>query len=577
MATIVSRRPHPKGEVHYYYHSAHREKVSPSDRGGKGPGSGPSRVVTHDIHLGTADAVLQAIRQGPTAVAPRAFGVVMAAYGLVEELGIAAAVDDALPSRRRGLTVGQYVALAVVAKVSAPQTSWNGFGRWLGKTALAARLELPPSLLDAQNFWDAFDRLLSERRHRSLPAEKVQAEEVQRILAIQRAVWRNVLRVHPVALDTLLYDNTNFFSYLDGDTPSSLALPGHNKAGRHEKRQVGLALAVTQRFALPLLHLTYAGNRADSKVFPEVLETLVEHTRELAAGSTHLLLVFDRGQNSKANVQAAAASKVHVVGGLVASQHRALLATPLDRFTEQHGELRVYRTEQEIYGLPAAVLITFNPKLHYKQRRSFDRGVRRLSAALWNEYRRRADDSLTHLRKALERIHGKSRMKRFLGWDLDEQGRLWLRQRRDAVMRKRAEFGKRLLFTTKTSLTTAEVLTLYNHDKVEVERDFHYMKAPDMLRFQPMRHYTDTKIRLYALVCVLGLLVLKLMESRAQPLGLSLDALLTELEDIQEVILLYSPQRAQRMLSQLSTTQSRILDALNITRFAPSAVTVPPS
>ena len=35
-------------------------------------------------------------------------------------------------------------------------------------------------------------------------------------------------------------------------------------------------------------------------------------------------------------------------------------------------------------------------------------------------------------------------------------------------------------------------------------------RSLDLVRFQPMRHYTDTKIRLYALVCVLGLLVLKL-------------------------------------------------------------------
>ena len=577
MATIVARRPHPGGEVHYYYHSAHREKISPADRGGRGPGSGPSRVVTHDIHLGTADAVLQAIRQGPTAVAPRAFGLVMAAYGLVEELGIAAAVDAALPGRDRGLTVGQYIALAVVAKVSAPQVSWRGFGHWLGKTALAAHLNLPAGLLDAQNFWDAFDRLLPERRHRALPPEQAQEEEARRMLAIQQAVWRNVLRLQPVSLDTLLYDNTNFFSYLDGETPATLAQPGHNKAGRHEKRQVGLALAVTQRFALPLLHLTYAGNRADSKVFPEVLATLVERTRELAAGAEHLLLVFDRGQNSKANLQAAAAARVHVVGGLVASQQRELLATPLDRFTEQLGELRIYRTERVVYGLTAAVVITFNAKLHYKQRRSFDRGLRRLSAALWKEYRRRAGDSPSRLRKALARIHGKSRLRRYLEWSLDEQGRLRLRQSREAVARKRAEFGKRLLFTTRTSLTTTEILALYNRDKVEVERDFHYMKAPDMLRFQPMRHYTDTKIRLYALVCVLGLLVLKLMECRAQPLGLSLDALLTELQDIEEVVLVYSPQRAQRMLSQLSTKQSQVMAAFNLTRFAPPSPATPSS
>ena len=572
MATIVARRPHPKGEVHYYYHSARREKLSPSDRGRRGPGSGASRVVSHDVHLGTAEAVLRAIQQGPLQVAPRAFGLVMAAYGLVQELGVAEAVNSALPTQRRGLSVGQYLALAVVAKVSAPRVSWRGFGAWLSKTALAEHLALPKGLLDAQNFWDAFDRVLPEHDHHADPAGQG-VREAERVLAIQRAIWRNVLRLQPVALDTLLYDNTNFFSYLAGETPATLAQPGHNKAGRHEKRQVGLALAVTQRFALPLLHLTYAGNRADSMVFPEVLTSLVEHTRELAASAEHLLLVFDRGQNSKANLQAANEAKVHVVGGLIASQQRELLTIPLVQFTEQAGDLRIHRTERQVYGLPAVVIITFNPKLHYKQRRSFDRGLRRLSAALWKTYHQHQGLPPARRRKALQRTHTRSRLRRYLQWTLDEHGRLRLHQQAEACARKRAEFGKRLLFTTRTTLTTEQILDLYNRDKVEVEKDFHYLKAPDLVRFQPMRHFTDTKIRLYALVCVLGLLVLKLMELRAEPLGLSLDALLSELEDIQEVILVYSPRRAQRTLSHPSTIQRRLIDLFGLARFAP----VPPA
>ena len=569
MATIVARRPHPRGEVHYYYHSAHREKISPADRGQRGPGSGPSKVVSRDIHLGTADTILNAIKKGPLKVAHRAFGLVMAAHGMVEELGVAAAVDGVLPHRRRGLSAGQYVALAVVAKIAAPGVSWRGFGPWLAKTALAEHLSLPQTLLDSQNFWDAFDRLLPEKEHHDhLARDESTAGEDARLLAIQQAIWRQVLKIEPIPLDTLLYDNTNFFSYLAGETPAALAQPGHNKAGRHEKRQVGLALAVTQRFALPLLHLTYAGNRAESKVFPEALTTLVQHTRELAEGAEHLLLVFDRGQNSKSNLEAADKAKVHVVGGLVASQHRDLLAVPDDHFTEVVGDLRVHRTTKTVYGLQAAVVVTYNNSLHRKQRITFVRGLRRLSAALWKACRDRNGQPVPRLRSALQRIHGKSRMRHYLEWSLDEQGHLRLTQNHQLVSHKRAEFGKRLLFTTRLSLTTHEIIDLYNRDKSAIETDFHYIKSPDLLRFQPMRHFTDTKIRLYALVCVLGLLVLKLIEIRAQPLGLSLNDLLAQLTDVEQVILVQSPRHAVRILSEQSETQRRLLDLFGLARFA---------
>ena len=569
MATIVARRPHPNGEVHYYYHSARREKVSPSDRGGRGPGSGPSKVVSQDIHLGTADSILTAIKKGPLKVAHRGFGLVMAAYSIVEELGIAAAIDNVLPHSQGGLTTGQYVALAVVGKIAAPRVSWRGFGPWLATTALAEHLSLPQTLLDSQNFWDAFDRVLPEKEHRKrLTKNESMTQEDARLLTIQQAIWRQVLKIEPVPLDTLLYDNTNFFSYLAAETPAALAQPGHNKAGRHEKRQVGLALAVTQRFALPLLHLTYAGNRAESKVFPEALTSLVQHTRELAEGAEHLLLVFDRGQNSKSNLEAADKAKVHVVGGLVASQHRDLLAVAVDDFKEVVGDLRVYRTSKTVYGLPAAVIVTYNASLHRKQRITFIRGLRRLSAALWKAWRDRKGQPLARQRGALQRIYGKSRMRHYVGWSLDDQGRFCIRQDHRRVSQKRCEFGKRLLFTTRTGLTTQEIIDLYNRDKSAIETNFHYIKSPDLLRFQPMRHFTDTKIRLYALVCVLGLLVLKLVEIRSQPLDLSLDDLLAHLNDIEQVILVQGPRHAVKTLSEQSETQRRLLELFGLTRFA---------
>lgn len=71
MATIVPRR---RGtEIYYYYHAAQRVKISPSDQGGKGRGSGPSKVVSQDIYLGTADTILRRLQDGPVEVHHRSF------------------------------------------------------------------------------------------------------------------------------------------------------------------------------------------------------------------------------------------------------------------------------------------------------------------------------------------------------------------------------------------------------------------------------------------------------------------------------------------------------------------------
>ena len=62
----------------------------------------------------------------------------------------------------------------------------------------------------------------------------------------------------------------------------------------------------------------------------------------------------------------------------------------------------------------------------------------------------------------------------------------------------------------------------------------------------------------------------KLMQFRTRELGLSADALVTELKDIQEIVLIYSVSRARRTISECSTIQRRLLDIFELQRFLPA-------
>ena len=124
---------------------------------------------------------------------------------------------------------------------------------------------------------------------------------------------------------------------------------------------------------------------------------------------------------------------------------------------------------------------------------------------------------------------------------------------------------------TRTALTAQQVIRFYNHDKAAIEENFREIKSPDLVRFSPLRHFTDTKIRLYAMVCVLALLVLKVMMLKIQDVGLSVDAMVQELADIQEVILVYSPTKAVHTLTERATVQQRLLDIFNLQRYLPNS------
>jgi len=65
-------------------------------------------------------------------------------------------------------------------------------------------------------------------------------------------------------------------------------------------------------------------------------------------------------------------------------------------------------------------------------------------------------------------------------------------------------------------------------------------------------------------------MVFKLMQFRTRELQLSPQALVTELSDIQEIILVYSTTHARRTISECSTIQKRLLDIFDLQRFLPA-------
>src|SRR5438552_14699572 len=76
-----------------------------------------------------------------------------------------------------------------------------------------------------------------------------------------------------------------------------------------------------------------------------------------------------------------------------------------------------------------------------------------------------------------------------------------------------------------------------------VESAFADMKDPHFLSWEPMFHWTDSKIRVHAFYCVLALILGSLLQRRAAQngLSLSLQALFKALNGIQEVTNLFPP------------------------------------
>lgn len=81
------------------------------------------------------------------------------------------------------------------------------------------------------------------------------------------ALAKKVVELYQVDLRVLLYDATNFFTYINTNNSCTLPQRGHNKQKRNDLRQIGLALMVSREDGIPLFFDVYQGNESDPVEF----------------------------------------------------------------------------------------------------------------------------------------------------------------------------------------------------------------------------------------------------------------------------------------------------------------------
>jgi transposase len=206
------------------------------------------------------------------------------------------------------------------------------------------------SKIDSQHFWDLMD---------SLP--------VDAIAKIELELLENVIKVYDLESDTLFFDTTNFYTYIDStNVRCTVAQRGKNKQKRYDLRQVGLAMVVTRKDMIPVFHHTYDGNMNDTKVFKAVIGKIKSRTKELGMDSERHTIVFDRGNNSKKNLAIVKEQQLHYVGALTPYHHKKLIDNATENFHELNVDgkaIRVYRDKRMIWQEERTVIVFISERL----------------------------------------------------------------------------------------------------------------------------------------------------------------------------------------------------------------------
>jgi transposase len=131
--------------------------------------------------------------------------------------------------------------------------------------------------------------------------------------------------------------------------------------------------------------------------------------------------------------------------------------------------------------------------------------------------------------------------------------------------------GRTTLLTNRLDWTAEQVVAGYSGQQ-QIERVFRGLKDGDWLHWGPMHHWTDSKIRIHAFYCMLGVSLLQYVHRQSQTAwaGLTIEQLLVQLSQIQQFSLLYpplgdkGPRRLATVLSKQSLAQQALADLLGL-------------
>lgn len=537
--------------------------------------------VVKTRYLGRAEEIERRLAEGPgepKAIEVRSFGAVAAALKVCSELQIAEAVDRALgwSEQRRGVSVGQMIALAAINRACRPRSK-RQLGDWHQRTALSRLMPAAPRALSSQRFWDAMD---------ALSDEAIAQAEIE--------IVRRCIDLYEIELRPLIYDTTNFATFVDSaNARNTIAQRGHAKGGRHDLRLIGLALCVALDGNIPLCHQPYQGNRNDSSQFPDAIKLIRTRLEQLGLSAqelSQLTLVYDKGNNSKTNQPLADELALGVVGSLSPSQHPELLDVALEQFTEVEGipGTLAHRTQTEIYGQQRTVVVSHSQQFADKQRRSFQQTLSKAAREL-NELkgvvqrgRHRMDERA--LQERITKILKRRWLKDVLKVEHDLAARSLSYQTDQAAIERIAEreWGRRIIFTGRHDWTDQQIIAAYRA-QAKGESSFRQLKDREHASFSPAFHWTDQKLRVHAFYCTLALMIVSLIERQIRQAGIQQDDLplgaklaMRLLNEIDEVTLIYPPagQRQGRpkirtRLADMDDSQQQLYDTLGLDQLAP--------
>ena len=499
------------------------------------------------------------------------FGALWAALQMDSDIDLAGIIDSVITcsDKETGPSVGEYFLYCVLNRMVEAKSK-NQLSEWYRNTAIQHIRPVEIDALNSQRYWEKWNRV-----------------DEKKLDIISKKFFEKIWALESPIADCLLFDTTNYYTFMASDTESELAMRGKNKEGRHHLRQVGLGLMVAKDSRLPLHYSVYPGNLHDSRQFKEIMDDMFGVVCGLNKTKDRLTIVIDKGMNSHENYSYIDEhSRMHFVTTYSTYFAEDLAITPIERFevvdTEKNRRLALenkpterllaYRTTGEFWGKDRAVVVTHNPSTARKKNYNLDAKLDTLRQELIL-MREKVREQVPHWRspeainerylRLCERLHISSDL-----YEIElssSRGQLTMAFRKDAyrVERKRSAFGRNIIITDNIDWTTEEIVQS-SLDRWQVEDRFRMSKDDDLIGTLPIRHWTDSKIRCHLFCCVVALTYLRRLELKLKRHGINRTApsAIEDMNHLHSILSTNGSRKPRRYLERPSKTQAEVLTAL---------------
>lgn len=517
--------------------------------------NGKPRIVWQK-YLGTAEKIKEFYEGKDSLLPSKTFGSVAAMLSIADELQLKEIISEVIPDMNYKLKIWQHIILQSICRFHEPISKKKSI-EWYDESILP--LLWGKTFSSPQTILNQFDKIVT--------ASKDYTPE------IEENICKNFLK-KGIKPSVLIWDPTNFFTHIErgGELPKK----GASKEKRYDKNIINLGMVVSED-NIPLMHMTYAGNKRETEVVTDVVDGIYQRFKKLGEDAKNLVFVFDRGNNSKENIPYIS-DKFHFIGALRKNQLKDLFDVNLTQFEDlytnkKENMIKGYRTSKKVYGENYTIVLTYNEATAKKQKIKTEESIEKIKKKFSkleegiNNKRRGKKSTIKGVSKQINDFLHKQYQSLFF-WELDEKNQKFTWQLLEQKYVERTKtFGKNILFTDMHEWKTVDIAKTYN-SKTIVEDDFKVLKNRWLISIKPFFHTKDAHLKVHIFICVLSLMLYRYMLWKLKDLKISEQTIVSELRNIRIGFIKQKDSNSiKQVLENMTPEQIKLYNSLKLEKY----------